>query len=77
MPIYLWQGQDRKGAIQKGEIEATDETAVNAQLRRMRIKPTKIKKIMATKVYRRNIFSFKLVDLSKQKNSYCELINIF
>ncbi|OEU45982.1 MAG: pilus assembly protein PilC [Desulfobacterales bacterium S7086C20] len=44
MPIYLWQGQDRKGAIQKGEIEATDETAVNAQLRRMRIKPTKIKK---------------------------------
>lgn len=44
MPIYLWQGQDRKGATQKGEIEAADETAVNAQLRRMRIKPIKIKK---------------------------------
>ncbi len=44
MPIYLWQGRDRKGTIQKGKITATDETAVNAQLRRMRIKPTKIKK---------------------------------
>ncbi|MBE9582483.1 MAG: type II secretion system F family protein [Proteobacteria bacterium] len=44
MPIYVWQGQDRKGAIQKGETEAPDEAAVQAQLRRMHIKPTKIKK---------------------------------
>ncbi len=44
MPIYVWQGQDRKGAIQKGETSAPDEAAVQAQLRRMHIKPTKIKK---------------------------------
>ena len=44
MPIYLWQGQDRKGMIHKGELEAADQDAVHAQLRRMQIKPTKIKK---------------------------------
>ena len=44
MPVYLWQGQDKKGGSQKGELEAADEAAVRAQLRRMQIKPTKIKK---------------------------------
>ncbi len=44
MPIYLWQGQDRKGMIHKGELEAADQDAAQAQLRRMQIKPTKIKK---------------------------------
>lgn len=44
MPIYLWQGQDRKGIIHKGELEAADQDAAQAQLRRMQIKPTKIKK---------------------------------
>lgn len=44
MPAYLWQGQDRRGANQKGEIEAIDEAAVSLQLRRMQIKPSKIKK---------------------------------
>ena len=44
MPTYLWQGQDRKGVPQKGELEAPDEATVKAQLHRMRIKPSKIKK---------------------------------
>lgn len=44
MAIYLWQGQDRKGATHKGELEAPDEAAVQSQLRRMKIKATKIKK---------------------------------
>jgi len=44
MPVYLWQGQDRRGANQKGEIEAVDEAAVSLHLRRMQIKPAKIKK---------------------------------
>lgn len=44
MPIYLWQGQDRKGTVQKGEIEAPDERTVQLQLRRTQIRPTKIKK---------------------------------
>jgi type IV pilus assembly protein PilC len=44
MPVYLWQGQDRRGANQKGEIEAVDEAAVSLHLRRIQIKPAKIKK---------------------------------
>ncbi len=44
MPVYLWKGQDSKGAEQKGELEASDEATLRAQLRRMRIRPTKIKK---------------------------------
>ena len=44
MAVYLWKGEDRKGAIQKGEIEAPDESMVRAQLRRMHIRATKIKK---------------------------------
>lgn len=44
MPVYVWQGQDRRGANQKGEMEAVDQAAVTLQLRRMQIKPAKIKK---------------------------------
>ncbi|MDY6951653.1 MAG: type II secretion system F family protein, partial [Thermodesulfobacteriota bacterium] len=44
MPIYLWQGQDRKGATQKGEVEADDQKAAEAQVRRMNVRVTKIKK---------------------------------
>jgi type IV pilus assembly protein PilC len=43
MPVYLWKGEDRKGTVRKGEIEAHDESAVHAHLRRMKIKPAKIK----------------------------------
>jgi type IV pilus assembly protein PilC len=43
MPVFLWKGVDRNGAAQKGEIEAQDEAGVRLQLRRMRIKPDKIK----------------------------------
>jgi type IV pilus assembly protein PilC len=43
MPVFLWQGVNRKGEAQKGEIEAKDEAGVRLQLRRMHIKPDKIK----------------------------------
>ena len=43
MPVYQWRGEDKTGATQKGEIEAPHEHAVRAQLRRMQIRPTKIK----------------------------------
>ena len=43
MPVFVWKGEDRKGATRKGEIEAPDESTVRAQLRRMQIKSTKIK----------------------------------
>lgn len=44
MPVYIWQGRNRKGEVQKGEIEAENESQVRMQLRRLRITPTKIKK---------------------------------
>ncbi len=44
MPVYVWQGQDRRGTLHKGEMEAVDDTAVGLQLRRLQIKPSKIKK---------------------------------
>ncbi len=44
MPEYLWEGKDRKNETQKGQMEAPSEDAVKAQLVRLRITPTKIKK---------------------------------
>ena len=43
MPIYLWEGKDRKNQVQKGEMKADSEDAVKTSLSRMRISPTKIK----------------------------------
>lgn len=44
MPVYLWEGKNRNNQIQKGELEASSEDAVRAQLNRLRIVPNKIKK---------------------------------
>ena len=44
MPVFLWSGKNKKGDIQKGEMEASTEAAVLANLKRMKIEPTKIKK---------------------------------
>lgn len=44
MPIYLWEGKNRKNETQKGELEALNENTVRAALSRRRITPTKIKK---------------------------------
>jgi len=44
MPEFLWEGKNRKGETQKGQMEAASEDAVKAQLARQRITPTKIKK---------------------------------
>ncbi len=44
MPVYIWTGKNRKGDTQKGEMEASTEEAVLANLKRMKIEPTKIKK---------------------------------
>jgi len=43
MPIYLWQGKNRKNETKKGEMEAADEDTVRAHLSRLKIIPTKIK----------------------------------
>jgi type IV pilus assembly protein PilC len=44
MPIYLWEGKNRKSEIQKGEMEGSNEEVIRANLARLRITPTKIKK---------------------------------
>jgi type IV pilus assembly protein PilC len=43
MPKFSWEGKNRAGQVQKGEMEAPNETAVNAQLRRSGIMPSKVK----------------------------------
>jgi type IV pilus assembly protein PilC len=44
MPVFLWAGKNKKGDVQKGEMEASTEEAVLANLKRMKIEPTKVKK---------------------------------
>jgi type IV pilus assembly protein PilC len=43
MPIYLWEGKNRKNEKKKGEMEAANVDAVRAGLARMQILPVKIK----------------------------------
>jgi len=43
MPIYIWKGVNSYGEKRKGELEAVDEAAARAQLRRLRIENPKIK----------------------------------
>ncbi len=44
MPIYLWEGKNKKNEVRKGEMDAPDESAVKATLYRQKITPVKIKK---------------------------------
>ena len=44
MPVYLWEGKNKKGEVRKGEMEVASEDAVRSQLTRMKVNPTKIKK---------------------------------
>lgn len=43
MPKFSWEGKTRTGQAQKGEMEASNEAAVMAQLRRQGIMPSKIR----------------------------------
>lgn len=42
MAVFLWEGKDRTGNVQKGEITAENEAAVRMQLRAKRVTPTRI-----------------------------------
>jgi type IV pilus assembly protein PilC len=42
--VYTWEGTDRKGAKQKGEINGHNPALVKAQLRKQGINPTKVRK---------------------------------
>ncbi len=44
MPVFLWEGKDRKGTVQKGEMDAPNEESVRFNLNKIKITPTKIKK---------------------------------
>jgi len=44
MPIFLWEGEARKGEIKKGELEATDETAARNILRHQGYRSVVIKR---------------------------------
>ncbi|HDS05854.1 MAG TPA: type II secretion system F family protein, partial [Deltaproteobacteria bacterium] len=44
MPVYIWEGTSRKGEVKKGEMEAADELALGAVLRRQGFKSINIKK---------------------------------
>lgn len=43
MPVYQWTGKNKKGKIQKGEMEVSNEEAVKARLNNQKITPIKIK----------------------------------
>ena len=43
MPVFVWEGRDRTGKAQKGEIEAANEQLVRNQLRNRRIVATRSK----------------------------------
>jgi type IV pilus assembly protein PilC len=43
MPIYEWTGKNRKGKIQKGELEVSNEEAVKNRLNVLKITPVKIR----------------------------------
>jgi type IV pilus assembly protein PilC len=44
MSVYVWEGKNRTGEVQKGEMEAASATVIRANLNQMKISPTKIKK---------------------------------
>lgn len=44
MAIYLWEGKNRKNETQKGEMQAQNDAAVRANLMRLQITPTRIRK---------------------------------
>ena len=44
MSVYIWEGKNRNNIVQKGEMEASSQDVVRANLNKLRITPSKIKK---------------------------------
>jgi type IV pilus assembly protein PilC len=44
MAVYVWEGKNRMGEVQKGEMEAASIATIQGNLNRMKISPIKIKK---------------------------------
>lgn len=43
LPIFVWEGKDKRGVVMKGEMTAKDVTMVKAELRRQGIQSDKVK----------------------------------
>ena len=43
MPVFLWEGTTRKDEVKKGEMEAADEAALRALLRKQGFKSIEVK----------------------------------
>jgi type IV pilus assembly protein PilC len=43
MAVYVWEGKNFRGSVQKGEMEAANEAAVKSTLRGQKIQVTKVK----------------------------------
>src|SRR3954454_17605748 len=44
VPVWVWEGKTKSGEVKKGEVEASDEAAVQQRLRAMALTNVKIKK---------------------------------
>jgi type IV pilus assembly protein PilC len=44
LPVWTWEGKTRTGEVKKGQMEATDEAAVQQRLRAMALQNVKIRK---------------------------------
>src|SRR3954470_18214836 len=44
IPVWVWEGKTKSGEVKKGEVEASDEAAVQQRLRAMALTNVKIKK---------------------------------
>ena len=42
MPIYMWKGRNRQGAVKKGEIDAASVGAATMQLRSQSLVPISV-----------------------------------
>jgi type IV pilus assembly protein PilC len=42
--VWRWSGKTKQGEVRSGEMEAHEQSAVEARLRQMGIEPSKVKK---------------------------------
>lgn len=67
MPVFTWEGKNRKGEVKKGEMEAVNETAVNANLSKQGIISTSVKvKTADTKPSKAKVSTKDLVVFTRQ-----------
>ena len=67
MPVFTWEGKNRKGEVKKGEMEAVNETAVNANLSKQGVISTSVKvKTSETKTIKVKVSTKDLVVFTRQ-----------